>query len=106
MAKTQKITVRITPDISKALDDLAEQRHLTRSIIVRNLLTNCQACYSLLEAEWQVDKPELVELEGSLSEEVVDNLPDEYANRTTLLLLSRILRKAAEAMKEGGERVK
>jgi len=100
--KTQSITVRITQETAIALDELARKSGSTRSLVARNLLANCRACYDFLKSEWEVQKPEMIALEGKLTEEVIETLPTEYATPKTALLLSRIMRKVAEALGETG----
>lgn len=102
MEKSVSITVRITPEIVKALDTLARQRGLSRSMIVRNLLTNCDACYRYLDSEREAQKPEMIKLEGEIAEEVVSTLPDEYSTPKMAMTLSRVMRQVAEIMSEKG----
>ena len=98
MNKTDSILLRVTPEIIKGLDELAATRRISRSAVIRNLLTNCKIGYSFLESEWKAQEPRMIELEGQLTGEVIETLPSEYSTPETALVLSRIMRKVANKL--------
>ncbi len=98
MNKTESILIRVTPEIIEELDELAATRQISRSAVIRNLLTNCKIGYSFLESEWKAQEPKMIELEGQLTAEVIENLPPEYTTPETALTLSRIMRKVAKTL--------
>ncbi|MCK4782144.1 MAG: ribbon-helix-helix protein, CopG family [Desulfobacteraceae bacterium] len=101
MKKNRSILIRVvTPELLKELDELASSRGISRSAVIRNLITNCKICYQFLETEWKTQKPQMVEMEKGMAKEVLEELPSHYTSDMALVM-SKIMRKVAEAMERG-----
>ena len=100
MNKMESVLIRVDTAVIKGLDEVATSRHMSRSAVIRNLLTNCKICYPFLESEWKAQEPTMVKLEQDVSEEVIDTLPEEYSTPEMALTLSRVMRKVAEALEK------
>jgi nitric oxide reductase activation protein len=95
MGKSVFVAVRVTPEIAKSVDEVAVQRGISRSALVRDLLANCHSLYSLLESERRGQQSDRIALDGNLSQWVLDNMPN---GTTTEMLdfLGRVMQRAAE----------
>jgi len=98
--KMETILIRVETVVVKDLDEVATSRHMSRSAVIRNLLTNCKICYPFLESEWKAQEPKMVKLELDVSEEVINTLPEEYSTPEMARILSRVMRKVAEALEK------
>ena len=75
MPKNHLITVRVTPEITKSLDEVAVQQGISRSALIRDLLQNCHSLYSFLQSERQRQQTDRILLDGNLSQWVLENMP-------------------------------
>lgn len=95
MAKNTFIAVRVTPDIIKSLDEVARQRGISRSMLIRDLLANCHALYKFLETERERQRSDRILLNGNLSQWVLDNMPEKI-NPELLHFIGEVMHHAAE----------
>lgn len=105
MAKTQSITVRITPEILKSLGELASQQGLSKSGLIRDLLENCHSLYHFLQTERERQQTDKIILDGNLSQWVLEHTPPGMTSEQ-LRFIRNVIDHAADMMsaqeKEGG----
>ena len=77
MAKTSLIGVRVSDDVVKSLDEVAQMRRITRPDLIRELLANCHSFYTFIEAEKERQETERITLNGNLSEWIMNHMPEE-----------------------------
>jgi predicted transcriptional regulator len=75
MPKTQLVTVRVTPEILKSLDEVASQQGISRSGLIRDLLENCHSLYRFLQSERERQRTDRIILDGNLSQWVLEHMP-------------------------------
>jgi len=51
--RTAGISMRVVPETIVSLDELAAERRVSRSVIIRNLLAESKRLYPLLEKLWR-----------------------------------------------------
>ena len=77
MAKTSFIAVRVSDDIIRSLDEVATQRNITRSDLIRELLANCHSFYKFVETEKVRQQTDRITLDNNLSQWVLNNMPED-----------------------------
>jgi len=76
MAKNPFIAVRVAPEIIKSLDEIALERHISRSTLVKELLANCHSFHRFIQVERARQYSNNVVLDGNLSRWVMNNMQD------------------------------
>ena len=76
MARNPFIAVRVPPDIIKSLDEIAEEHGISRSTLIKELLTNCHSFHRFIEIEKVRQQTDKVVLEGNLSRCIMNNMQD------------------------------
>ena len=97
MAKTQLVTVRITPEILKSLDEVALQQGISRSGLIRDLLENCHSLYHFLQTERERQQTDRIILDGNLSQWVLEHTPPGMTSEQ-LRFIRNIIDHAADKM--------
>jgi len=97
MAKTQLVTVRITPEILKSLDEVALQQGISRSGLIRDLLENCHSLYHFLQTERARQHTDKIILDGNLSQWVLEHTPPGMTS-AQLRFIRNIIDHAADKM--------
>ena len=100
------ISIRLPPEIIGSLDEVASQRGMTRSALIKELLSNCHNFYRFIESEKLRQQSERLTLNGNLSKWILDHMPE---NTTPELIhfLGEVMHHAAESMvAEGKKRAK
>lgn len=77
MAKTSLIGVRVSDDVVKSLDEVAQMRGITRPDLIRELLANCHSFYTFIETEKERQQTERITLNGNLSEWIMNHMPED-----------------------------
>ncbi len=103
MRKNQFVAVRVTSEIVRSLDEVAAQRGISRSTLIRDLLTNCHSLYCFLESERERQKTDKIILNGNISQWVLDNMP-EGMTPDFLRFLGQSMHHAAEIMVTQGKK--
>ena len=99
--RLETLVVRVTPETILALKEIAKERGMTQSAVARYLLENSQTLFSLLESERKALKPEFAALEQEYTNQIIEELPDNYTS-DMVRVLSRIMRKIAEKKDASG----
>ncbi len=94
--RLETLVIRVTPETTAALREIAGERGMTRSAVARYLLENCRTLFTLIESERKAMKPEFAAQEKQFTKQVIEELPDSYTP-DMVRVLSRILRKIADA---------
>ena len=104
MRKNQFVAVRVTPEIVKSLDEVATQRGISKSTLIRELLANCHSFYRFLESEKAKQQSDRIILDGNLSEWILNNMP-ESLTPDWVHFIAEVMHHAAEKMvvREKGE---
>ena len=102
-SKDRYINLRISEETLTELEELARENHLTKSLVARSLLENCRTCWELLKTEAELKTPENVELENRVIAEVIETLPKRYETPEMAFILSRVMFKVGEALRQGEE---
>jgi hypothetical protein len=76
MARNPFIAVRVPPYVIESLDELAAQRNISRSQLVKELLENCHAFYRFIESEKARQHSEKIDLDGNLTNWVLNNMQE------------------------------
>ena len=76
MAKNPFIAVRISPEIIKSLDEIAAERGISRSSLIKELLANCHLFHRFIQVERARQYTDQVVLDGNLSRWVMNNMQD------------------------------
>lgn len=71
------ISIRVSPDIIKSLDEVAAKRGITRPDLIRELLTNCHSFYRFIEMEKARQQTDRITLDGNLSQWILNNMPED-----------------------------
>ncbi|MBA7481031.1 hypothetical protein ES707_16499 [subsurface metagenome] len=88
------LSARLEPRYIQTLDEVAKARKITRSELLRELATNAAAFYDFILAEKERHQAEKIELNGNLTQFVLNHNPEVPADM--LHLLSEVLEHAAE----------
>ena len=82
MPRNPFIAVRVPPEIIKSLDEIATERGISRSTLIRELLANCHSFHRFIELERTRQKADTIVLDGNLSrwikENMQENMPPEW----------------------------
>ena len=97
--KNYFIGARIDLATIESVDRIAGEYNTTTSEIIRGLLAHCDDLYPFV-AKYDL---RAIELEEDLIEEVINMLPEKYANPAMALVISRIIRKVSDRLGEGGQ---
>jgi hypothetical protein len=76
MAKNPFIAIRVRPEIIQSLDEVAEQRKISRSTVIKELLANCHSFYRFIESERARQHTDRIILDGNLSRWILNNMPE------------------------------
>jgi hypothetical protein len=76
MAKNPFIAVRVPPEIIKSLDEIAAERGISRSALVKELLANCHSFHRFIQVERARLYNNREVLDGNLSQWVMNNMQD------------------------------
>jgi len=68
--------VRVPPEVVKSLDEVATQRGISRSTLVRELLANCHSFYHFIESERVRQQTDRIILDGNLSDWILNHMPE------------------------------
>jgi predicted transcriptional regulator len=104
MRKTEFIAVRVAPEVVRSLDEVASQRGISRSTLVRELLTNCHSFYNFLESEKARQQTDKIILDGNLSQWILNHMP-ESMTPDWVHFLGEVMHHVADEMvakEEGG----
>lgn len=104
MGKNPFIAIRVPPEIVESLDEVATQRGISRSTLIRELLANCHSFYNFLESERAKQQSDRIILDGNLSEWILNNMP-ESMTPDWVHFLGEVMHHVAEKMvaQEKGE---
>lgn len=97
LSKNQFVAIRVTPEIVKSLDEVASQRGISRSALIRDLLANCHSFYRFIESERIRQRTDRIVLDGNLSQWVLKNLP-EGMTPDVVHFLGEVMRHVAQEM--------
>jgi len=75
MARNPFIAVRVPPEVIKSLDEVATQRKISRSTVIKELLANCHSFYRFVEVERARQQTDRIILDGNLSQWILNNMP-------------------------------
>ena len=76
MAKNPFIAVRVSPEIIKSLDEIAAERGISRSSLIKELLENCHSFHRFIQVERVRQNNDQVVLDGNLTRWVMNNMQD------------------------------
>ena len=98
MGRNPLIAIRVPPQVIESLDEVAAQRDISRSKLIRDLLANCRSLYRFLEAERKRQHTEEILLDRDVSEWVVDNMP-KGTSPDMLHFFGQVMHHAADRMR-------
>ena len=104
MAKNTFIAVRIPPEVVKSLDEIATERGITRSALIKELLANCHSFHRFIEIERSRQDSGKVVLNGNLAKWITNNMQDNMTPET-LHFIGEVMHHVAEdiaAQKDDG----
>jgi len=99
MSKTELVSVRVTPEIIKSLDEVALRQGISRSGLIRDLLENCHSLYRFLLSERERQRTDKITLDGNLSQWVLEHTPPGMTSEQ-LRFIRDVLDHAADKMSE------
>ncbi len=102
MPKTSFIAVRVSDDIIKALDEVAANRGINRSDLIRELLANCHSFYKFIETEKARQQTDKITLDGNLSQWIMNHMPEEMTPHR-LHFSREVMHHVADNMVEQGK---
>jgi len=76
MAKNTFVAVRVPPEIVKSLDEIAAERSISRSTLVKELLANCHSFHRFIESERVKQNADTIVLDGNLSKWIKNNMQE------------------------------
>jgi len=76
MKKSELLTIRLTPEIIKSLDEVAVQHGVSRAALARNILANCGYFYNFLETEAMRQPENVAKIENEMIENIEKSLPE------------------------------
>ena len=97
MGRNPLIAIRVPPQVIESLDEVAAQRGISRSTLIRDLLANCNSLYRFLEAERKRQHTEEILLDRDVSEWVLANMP-KGASPDMLHFFGQVMHHAADRM--------
>ena len=97
MAKSSLIAVRVSDDIVKSLDEVAEKRGIARPDLIRELLANCHSFYRFIELEKARQHTDRIILDGNLSQWILNNMPENMTPEW-VRFLGEIMHQVADKM--------
>ena len=101
MKKDIVLTIRIPTEDLKALDDLAQQKGVSRATLARTILANCRRLYNYLEAD--VTRKRVDEIQ--LAEDIARRIQDKLIEEVTLDMADAMARVMFNAMAQVAERM-
>lgn len=104
MARNPFIAVRVPPDIIKSLDEIATERGITRSSLIKELLGNCHSFHRFIEVEKARQHTDSVVLNGNLSNWIMNNM-QENMTPEWLHFIGEVMHNVAEEMVTQKEKV-
>jgi len=105
MARNPFIAVRVPPKVVRSLDEVAAQRGISRSMLIRELLANCHSFYRFIESERARQQTDRIILNGNLSQWILENMP-ENMTPDWVHFIGEVMHHVAEEMvtqKKAGE---
>jgi len=76
MAKNPFIAIRVRPEIIKSVEEVAAQRGMTRSALIKEMMANCHSFYRFIELERARQHTDKIILDGNLSQWIMNNMPE------------------------------
>ena len=77
MKKSELLTIRLTPEIIKSLDEVAAQNGVSRAALARNILANCGYFYNFLETKAMRQPENVAKIEKEIIGSIEKNLPED-----------------------------
>ena len=102
MAKNPFIAIRVSPEIIKSLDEVAEKRGIARPDLIRELLANCHSFYAFIEMERARQQTDQITLDGNLSEWIMKHMPEEMTPQW-VHFLGEVMHHVADKLVEQGK---
>ena len=96
------IAIRVSPEVIKSLDEVAAQRNITRSALIKELLSNCHSFYRFIELERARQHTDRIILDGNLSQWILNNMPENMTPEW-VRFLGEIMHQVADKMIVQGE---
>jgi predicted transcriptional regulator len=103
MARNPFVAVRVSPEIIKSLDEIASERGITRSALVKELLANCHSFHRFIESERAKQQSDKVVLDGNLSKWIMNNM-QENMTPEWLHFIGEVMHHVADEIKEEKEK--
>ena len=101
MTKTEFVGVRVTPEISDCLDRVAASHRISRSILIRGLLENCDHLYSILKANKEDRQKDREAREKELLTAIKERLPEDLTPAMAEMMgemMNTVMRQVAEQL--------
>ena len=102
MATNPFIAIRVPQEIIKSLDEVAEQRGITRPALIKELLANCHSFYKFIEMEKARQQTDRITLDGNLSEWIMNHMPEEMTPEW-VHFLGEVMHHVADKLVEQGK---
>lgn len=103
MARTSLIAVRVSDDVVKSLDEVATQRGVTRSDLMREMLANCHSFFQFIEKERARQQTDRITLDNDLSQWVLNNMPEDMTPEW-VHFLGEVMHHVADKLVEQGNK--
>ena len=97
MTANQFIGIRVPSEVLKSLDEVAAQRNITRSALIKELLANCHSFYRFIELEKARQHTDRIILDGNLSQWILNNMPENMTPEW-VRFLGEIMHQVADKM--------
>ncbi len=94
MGPSIQLGLRVSEETVKALDEVARRKHVTRSVLVKELLANCASLYDFLQQREIRHQP----IDGDLSQWLINQLPEATEENWEFLL--RVVAHAQELFRQ------
>jgi len=95
MAKNTFVAVRVPPEVLNSLDEIAAERGITRSALIKELLANCHSFHRFIEIERARQATGEVVLNGNLAKWITNNMQDNMTPET-LHFIGEVMHHVAE----------